>query len=83
MSVKIMTCPSPDIRIFLAQIRLNEVEVEMSASGGEGGVCEALSEIPGIERVFIESSVVTICKWPNARWEEIEPSVVELLECFR
>jgi hypothetical protein len=82
MSIEIVTCPSPDVRMFLARVRLNEVEFELSGTGLEGGVCQALAEIAGVEHVLVEGRVVTIFKLPGARWEEIESGVVELLECF-
>lgn len=65
-------------RTYHTRVQLTEVNCEASELDNHGALCDLLSKLPGVERVFVTRYEIAIHIGEAWGWERVEPAILEI-----
>lgn len=81
MKITPSATPNPNARKFTLEHRFegshNYAKLEQAAGNA---LARDLFAVPGVTNVFMVANFVTVNKAPSVVWEELEPSIIQIIQ---
>lgn len=70
------------VRAYHCHEAIGGSNMETSFTATPSGMMRDLLALPGVVEVYLSRYRAQISKAPSWAWDEVEPAIVELLQCF-